>query len=101
MPDWTLFSNHGLVLVAIAKNPQRTARDIGDEVGLTERTTHKIIVDLEKEGYIERIKSGRQNTYRIHWGKQITDPVVDASIGELLIALAPGRRKRQTKAGTP
>ena len=34
MADWNVFSSHGLVLVAIARNPNRTARDIGDEVGL-------------------------------------------------------------------
>ncbi|MFB3078860.1 MAG: hypothetical protein ACE1Y4_12735, partial [Lysobacterales bacterium] len=34
--------------------------------GVTERTTHKIISDLEKEGYIERRKDGCRNVYRIN-----------------------------------
>ncbi|MFC1925807.1 helix-turn-helix transcriptional regulator [Chloroflexota bacterium] len=95
MAGWNVFSSHGLVLVSIAKNPSRTAREIGDEVGLTERSTHKIIIDLESEGYIDRIKNGRQNTYRIHSEKEIKDVVTDASIGELLNPLAWKRRKQQ------
>jgi predicted ArsR family transcriptional regulator len=91
MAGWTIFSNHGLVLVSIAKDPNKTARQIGDEIGLTERTIHKIIVDLEKAGYIERVKMGRQNTYTIDSDRPINDPVTDASIGELLASLA---RKR-------
>ena len=50
MADWTFITNHGLVLAAIAKNPQSTARQIGDAVGITERTAHKLILDLEQGG---------------------------------------------------
>ncbi len=35
-------------------------------MGVTERTTHKIISDLEKEGYIERRRDGRRNVYRVN-----------------------------------
>ena len=91
MSDWTFITNHGLVLASIAKNPQKTAREISGDVGITERTAHKIIVDLEQEGYIERVKVGRQNTYRI-------DPDVpirtgDAAVGELLAMFGWKRRK--------
>ena len=97
MAYWNLLTSHGLVLVCIAKNPNMTAREIGDVVGLTERTTHKVIVDLEGEGYIERVKTGRQNAYRIHPDAPIKDVVTDASIGELLSPLVWKRRKRQAK----
>lgn len=95
MADWNVLSSHGLVLVSIALNPNRTAREIGDEVGLTERSTHKIIVDLEDEGYINRIKKGRQNTYKIHSDKEVPDVVTDASIGDLLTTLGWKRRKHR------
>lgn len=98
MAEWNIFSSHGLVLISIARNPSRTAREIGDEVGLTERSTHKIIVDLEDEGYISRIKEGRQNTYKIHPGREIQDVIADASIGELLTPLGWKRRKHTKKA---
>ena len=87
MADWALFTNHGLVLVYIAKNPDKTAREIGNNVGFTERTAHKIIVDLEKVGYITRAKVGRQNTYTIHPDMPIKDSVANATVGELLSTL--------------
>jgi DNA-binding transcriptional ArsR family regulator len=100
MAGWTFFSNHGLVLVSIAKDPNRTARQIGDEIGLTERTVHRIIVDLEEAGYIERVRMGRQNRYTIDPDRLIEDPVTDASIGELLASLAGNRRAGQTESET-
>lgn len=95
MTEWNIFTSHGLVLVAIAKNPGKTTREIGLDIGITERTTHKIIVDLENAGYITRNKVGRKNTYQIHPGMIIKDSVTDASIGELLTALGWKRRKQQ------
>ena len=66
MRKWSFVTNHGLILAAIAGNPDSTARAIGDMVGITERATHKIITDLEDEGYITKSKSGRRNAYSIH-----------------------------------
>ena len=58
MAEWTFVTNHALVLASIAKKRDQTAREIGDEVGVTERTAHKIILDLEKDGYITKTKVG-------------------------------------------
>ena len=66
MRKWSFVTNHGLVLAAIASSPDSTARAIGDMVGITERATHKIITDLEDEGYITKTKSGRRNAYSVH-----------------------------------
>jgi DNA-binding MarR family transcriptional regulator len=66
MPDWTIISNHGLVLAYIAKHPQNTAREIATAIKITEWTVHKIIAELEKEGYIKRQKVGRNNVYDIN-----------------------------------
>lgn len=62
---WTFITNHGLVLAYIFHDPRHTAREIASHVGVTERTTHKIISDLEEAGYIDRRKSGRRNLYRV------------------------------------
>ena len=97
MAEWTFLTSHGLVLVSIAKDSEKTAREIGDDVGLTERTTHSIIIDLEKEGYITRKKVGRHNKYRIHPDMEIKDPVTHASVGELLTTLGWSRRSRRKK----
>jgi len=64
-PRWTFITNHGLVLAYIFHNPSHTAREIANHVGVTERTTHKIITDLESKGYIGRRRSGRRNLYTV------------------------------------
>ena len=93
MTEWTFITSHGLVLASIAKHREKTAREIGDDVGVTERTAHKIIMDLEEAGYITKIKVGRQNKYRIHPDVPIKDEASDASVGELLVMLGWKRRK--------
>jgi DNA-binding Lrp family transcriptional regulator len=82
---WTFITRHGLVLASIAKNPEKTAREIGDDVGVTERTAHKIINDLEQEGYITKKKVGTRNTYNIHPGVPLKSG--EAAVGELLMML--------------
>ena len=87
-PRWTFVTNHGLVLSYIYHNPRSTARSISIDIGVTERTTHKIISDLEREGYITRRRDGRRNVYDVdpelplrHHTKQ------DILVSELLEAL--------------
>ena len=65
LQKWTFITNHGLVLSYIFRNPTSTAREIANYIGVTERTTHKIISDLEEEGYIQRRKIGRRNVYSV------------------------------------
>lgn len=62
---WTFITNHGLVLSYIYHHPTSTAREIADQIRVTERTVHKIISDLERAGYIARRKSGRRNVYSV------------------------------------
>ena len=83
--NWTFITKHGLVLASIAKNPEKTAREIGDDVGVTERTAHKIINELENEGYITKRKVGTRNTYGIH--PSVPLKTGEAAVGELLMML--------------
>lgn len=84
MKEWTLFSNHGLILASISRNPQKTAREIGDNVGVTERTAHKIIIELEQAGYITRTKNGRRNVYKINSDVPLLGAMSNAAVGQLL-----------------
>jgi len=95
MAEWSFVTNHGLVLAAIAMHPQSTAREVGDTVGITERSAHKIIKDLEQEGYITKIKVGRNNKYKIHPDVPLKDEVSDSAVGELLVVLGWKRRRKQ------
>jgi len=93
MSEWTFVTNYALVLASIAKNPGRTAREIGDDVGVTERTAHKLIMDLEKDGYISKTKVGVKNTYKIH--PELPIKSADSAVGELLKLLGWKARKKQ------
>jgi len=99
MPEWSFITNHALVLAVIARHPRRTARDIGDAVGITERATHKIINDLEEAGYITKVKAGRRNEYLIHPDVPLKERIRgDAAARELLMMLGWKPRKSQRKA---
>ena len=101
MSDWTFITNHGLILATIAKHPNLTAREIGDTVGVTERSAHRIIVELEESGYISKMRVGRQNKYKIHPDMPLKNEISDTEVGELLVMLGWKRRKRPSKAGKP
>ena len=97
---WTFITNHGLVLSYISHHSRSTAREIAQDIGVTERTTHKIISDLENAGYIERRKSGRRNIYRVepklplrHHSKQ------DILVEELLDALVAKDQNKEQSCG--
>ena len=86
--NWTFITNHGLIVVYLFENPSHTAREIAEYLGITERTIHKIIKDLEEASYITRTRRGRKNLYSVkpdiplrHHTKQ------DVLIADLLSAL--------------
>ena len=66
MSNWTVFSNHGHVLVCLARNSDARLRDVAADVGITERAVQKIVRDLQDGGMISITKNGRRNAYRIH-----------------------------------
>ena len=85
---WTFITNHGLILSYLCHNPRSTAREIASHVGVTERTTHKIIADLENEGYIVRRKEGRRNVYRVSPDGPLRHHTIEEiMVSELLEAL--------------
>jgi predicted transcriptional regulator len=64
-PRWSLLTNHARVLLCIADDPGIRLREIGALVGITERTAHSIIVELEESGYVARRRDGRRNHYTV------------------------------------
>lgn len=71
---WTFLSNHGHVLVHLAKNPEARIREIANEIGITERATQGIIADLEAEGYLTVERVGRRNSYQINRKSKFRHP---------------------------
>ena len=96
MEEWSLFTSYGLVLAAISRSSNKTTREIGDDVGITERRAHKIIVELEHAGYIKRTKVGNRNEYTINADVPLKTRFGDASVGDLL-KLFGWQRQRSTK----
>jgi predicted transcriptional regulator len=66
MSNWTLFSNHGHVLVCLSRDSEVRLRDVAADVGITERAVQKIVRDLQDGGMVSVTKNGRRNRYRIH-----------------------------------
>jgi DNA-binding MarR family transcriptional regulator len=86
--SWGFLTNHAHVLLCVARDPRSRARDIAEQVGITERATQRILADLIAGGYVTRTKVGRRNNYKINPRGQLRHPVLrDLSIGSLIDVL--------------
>ena len=63
--NWTFLTNHAAVLVCIDRNPGTRIDEIAAEIGISRRATQMIVSDLAEDGYIERTRVGRRNSYRV------------------------------------
>jgi predicted transcriptional regulator len=88
--NWKFLTNHGLALLLIANDPGLRLRDIADQIGITERATHRIVSGLVESGYVTRTKAGRRNTYEVCGELPLKLPVErDVQLGELLGVIGP------------
>jgi hypothetical protein len=89
-PDWTFLSNHTHVLQCIFLWPDIRIRDIAVKVLITERAVQRIVVDLERAGYLQRERIGRQNHYRLDPRLCLRHPLENhVKVGQLLTVLQP------------
>jgi predicted transcriptional regulator len=72
---WTFFTNHGHVLVCIARDPEIRIAEIARLVGIGERAAHRIVNDLVVAGYAERTKLGRRNVYKLQLDRPLRHPL--------------------------
>jgi DNA-binding MarR family transcriptional regulator len=63
--SWGFFTNHALLLLAIAMDPESTVRELALSIGVTERAVVAILNQLEDAHVVIRNKQGRRNTYTI------------------------------------
>jgi biotin operon repressor len=95
MPGWKFVTNHALVLCQIAQKPRITIREISLTLGITEKAIHKIITDLETDGYVTKIREGRRLRYRINPDLYLRDEMLqDKAVGDFLEVLGWKRRRR-------
>ena len=84
-PAWTFLSNHGHVLLCIARDPNVRVREIAQSVGITERAVQRILSELEEVGVISRSRQGRRTHYEINERVPLRHPIeADHSVGELM-----------------
>ena len=82
---WTFLTNHAQVLLAVAQNPDLRVREIAEATGITERYAYRVLGDLQSAGYVDRVRNGRCNLYRVNPDLPLGDPVVEPqSLSELL-----------------
>jgi hypothetical protein len=87
-PTWFVLTNHGNVLLCIARDPTIRISEIADAVGIGERAAQKIVADLVAEGFLVRIREGRRNRYEIDRHAHLRHPLfADLEIGPLLDVL--------------
>src|SRR3972149_2428225 len=85
---WTFITDHGRILVYLAKHQHATAREMAEEALLSERGVQKIIHDLVAEGYIEPERQGRGNAYHLHPELPMRHRLErEHAVGELLSAM--------------
>jgi DNA-binding MarR family transcriptional regulator len=87
-PSWVFLSNHGNVLLCIARDPRIRISEIADKVGIGERAAQKIVADLVADGYVVRTKEGRRNRYEVNPEGRLRHPLfARVSIGPLIEVL--------------
>ena len=85
----SFLSNHGHVLVSIARDPDIRLRELAAKIGITERAANKIVTELAELGYIDRVRRGRRNHYTVRPHRPMRHPLHrHHEVGELLEVLA-------------
>jgi DNA-binding IclR family transcriptional regulator len=86
-------TNHAQVLLCIAGDPGLRLREIGAEVGITERAAHRIVGELEAAGYVTRQREGRRNRYTIEPHLRLPDRIArEQQVVDLLAVVAGAGR---------
>jgi DNA-binding IclR family transcriptional regulator len=95
-PGWAFLTNHARLLICLAHDPGIRLRDIGAQLGITERAAHRIVAELAGAGYISRQRNGRRNHYTINTHLPLPDAIArEQSIGELLAILTDTHASKQ------
>ncbi len=86
--SWRFLTNHGRVLLCLAHDRELRIRDLALTLGITERSTQKILGDLVTAGYVTRRRVGRRNEYEIHVGTPLPFDR-ELNVGHLLDTFQP------------
>ncbi|MFD5277406.1 helix-turn-helix transcriptional regulator [Pseudarthrobacter sp. NPDC058362] len=98
-PAWTFLTNHGHVLLSVARYPDIRVTDIAERVGITTRAALQILKDLEEGGYLQRSRVGRRTHYIIRPHQHFRHPSTAAQEVDGLISLFTGPLPGGSAAG--
>ena len=84
----------------MSRDPGMRLREIADCVGVTERAAHRIVCELESEGYLTRTREGRRNVYEVHRELPLRHGLEHgATAGDLIAAMAGSPERALASAG--
>jgi hypothetical protein len=89
---WTFLSNHAIVLLCVAAEPETCMRDIALRVGITERAVQRIISELAADGYLSITRVGRRNRYEVDAQRPLRHPVEGRRTVGQLVELGVGSK---------
>jgi DNA-binding IclR family transcriptional regulator len=90
--NWTFLTNHAQVLLCVAATPDIRLRDVAEHVGITERSTQRILSELVEAGYVNATREGRRNRYTVDRDHAMRHAAQQGhEIGALLEALSENR----------
>jgi hypothetical protein len=102
MESWSFLTNHARVLLCIAHDPRARLRDIGDRLGITDRSVYGIVTDLTAAGYVVKHRDGRRSLYQIQAHLPLPEPASkEPAIGEVLALLMDNRARQQPSESRP
>jgi DNA-binding transcriptional ArsR family regulator len=83
--SWSFITKHAQILFAVARDPAATVAKLAAAAEITERSAYRILADLQRAGYVQRRKRGRQNAYEINPSLPLRDPTIEnESVRDLL-----------------
>ena len=86
--NWTFFTNHAHVLFCISQDQDIRLRDVAEKVGITERATQRIVLELEDAGYLQHERQGRRNHYELNLDVPLRHPIeAHVTVGDLIAQL--------------
>jgi DNA-binding IscR family transcriptional regulator len=89
-PEWTILSNHGIVLFHIAANPNSTVRQLSDNLGLSERWIAQIVKDLAASDMIRIERRGQHNYYEVNADAHFRHPTLShIALRQIIAAVVP------------
>ena len=92
--SWTFLTKHADVFLALARESSMRIPEIAVAAAITERSTYRILADLEHAGYVRRRKEGRRNHYELRVDLPWGEPVVEDCFLRDLVAVIQAAEPR-------